>query len=67
MTDLDVLESRLQGLERRMNLVGHLRPQLDAGGVVPLPPTHPDHGDHQGRERHARPGAGPPPPAAWRR
>jgi hypothetical protein len=26
MTDLDILESRLQGLEQRMNLVGHLRP-----------------------------------------
>jgi hypothetical protein len=34
MTDLDILESRLQGLERRMNLVGHLRPRLGAGVVV---------------------------------
>jgi hypothetical protein len=39
MTDLDILESRLQGLERRMHLVGHLRPRLGAGGVVPLTPV----------------------------
>jgi hypothetical protein len=39
MTDLDLLESRLQGLERRMHLVGHLRPRLGAGGVVPLTPV----------------------------
>jgi len=38
MTDLDILESRLRGLEWRMSLVGHLRPRLDAGGVVALVP-----------------------------
>jgi hypothetical protein len=39
MTDLDILEPRLQGLERRMNRVGHLRPQLGAGVVVALAPV----------------------------
>jgi hypothetical protein len=33
MTDLDILESRLQGLERRMNRVSQLRPKLGAGAV----------------------------------
>jgi len=39
MTDLDILESRLQGLERRMNLVGHRHPRLGAGVVVALAPV----------------------------
>jgi hypothetical protein len=39
MTDLDILESRLQGLERRMHRVGHLRPRLGAGVVVALAPV----------------------------
>jgi len=39
MTDLDILESRLRGLERRMHLVGHLRPRLGAGVVVALAPV----------------------------
>jgi hypothetical protein len=39
MTDLDLLESRLQGLERRMTLVGHRHPRLGAGVVVALAPV----------------------------
>jgi len=38
MTDRDILESRLRGLERRMHRVGHLRPRLSAGVVVALAP-----------------------------
>jgi hypothetical protein len=39
MTDLDLLESRLQGLQRRMNRVGHRHPRLGAGMVVALAPV----------------------------
>jgi hypothetical protein len=50
MTDLDLLESRLRGLERRMNLVGHLCPRLGAGVVVALAPM----GDTRTMTRAAR-------------
>jgi hypothetical protein len=39
MTDLNLLESRLQGLERQMHLVGHLRLGLGAGAVVAVTPV----------------------------
>ena len=38
MTDLDILASGWQSLERRMNLLGHLRPRLGAEVVVALAP-----------------------------
>jgi hypothetical protein len=50
MTDLDILESRLQGLERRVNLIGHLRPRVGAGVVVALAPV----GDMRTMTRAAR-------------
>jgi hypothetical protein len=36
MTDLAILESRWQGLERRLHLVGRLRPERSAGVVGTL-------------------------------
>jgi hypothetical protein len=52
MTDLDILASRLQGLQRCMKLVGHLHPRLGAGVVVALAPMGDTRIMTRGARRH---------------